>query len=124
MIGYPKPLPDPKAAQKPIQRSRIKPKKRSAKEYARVYGSEERVQWMKRQPCLIAGQHSCFGEVQGHHIVNGGMSRKADHTLIVPLCVGAHQLLHTIGVASFCLVWSVNLVTEAARIAAKWVDEK
>lgn len=74
------------------RKGRIKPKKRSAAEYRRIYGSRERVEFVKSLPCawcVARGRVRMCGPSENAHVENGGMGRKADHTKIVPL--GRHH---------------------------------
>jgi len=64
----------------------IKPKKRGANEFQRVYGSKERVEWVQSLPCLACGK----GPSENAHTENGGMGRKAGYATIVPLCPEHH----------------------------------
>jgi hypothetical protein len=114
----------------PMKRAgRIKPKPRTRSEFARIYGSKARVEWVKSLPCLICGRGPC----DNAHTENGGMGRKGDAASIVPLCCmgmddphspgylrGHHGLLHQIGVATFESEYRVDLKAEAARVAAAW----
>jgi hypothetical protein len=98
-----------------MKRSRMKPRKRSAEEFARIYGSEERVEWVKAQPCVVPG---CpFRPIENAHIKNGGMGRKSDYQNIVPLCQPHHLLLHNTGKPS---MWGIDLEAAAAETEAKW----
>jgi hypothetical protein len=65
----------------------IKPKKRSAATFARVYGSAERVEFVRWLPCLVCAMKPC----ENAHTVTGGTGRKADARTIVPLCHTHHQ---------------------------------
>lgn len=66
--------------------------KRKAKEFARAYGSDERVEFVRWLPCLLCARMPS----QNAHVGNGGMSRKADADRIVPLCgpdvTGCHAI--------------------------------
>lgn len=82
----------------PMKRGgKIKPKARSAGEFARVYGSRARVAWIKGLACIACDAISpAFGLVtrgkcENAHTVTGGMGRKSDHTTIVPLCPVHHR---------------------------------
>jgi hypothetical protein len=67
-------------------------RQRREKEFAREYGSDERVKWIKKQRCI-----GCGGlPSENAHTVTGGMGRKADANTIVPLC-GDEPLLGIIG---------------------------
>jgi hypothetical protein len=62
----------------PMQRGgRIKPKKRGAADFARIYGSPQRLEWVKALPCLarelLSRPGECEGEIQNAHSVVGGM---------------------------------------------------
>jgi len=48
------------------------------------------------------------------------MGRKADASLIVPLCAACHRLLHRIGRRNLEARFGVDLSLLAARIAARW----
>jgi hypothetical protein len=77
-----------KRGQKPIKRTPIRKKKRSASEFARIYGSKERVLFIKSLPCVMAnwvGQQ-CEGVTENAHTEIEGMGRKAGYLTIVPAC--------------------------------------
>lgn len=65
-------------------------RKRRKKNSVRAYGPKERREWLLAQPCCLCARRG----VQQHHIVNGGMGRKADTHLTVPLCAPCHQAHH------------------------------
>jgi hypothetical protein len=82
----------------PMKRTgRIKPRKRSASEFARVYGSRARVAWIKGLPCIACVAASPLFGMPGAslshnaHTVSGGQGRKADAATIVPLCASHHR---------------------------------
>lgn len=99
------PLPRPT---KPIARSAIKPRtkrpprvnrKRQSSEFARTVHSRARQRFVSSLPCVV---DSCAeGPCHGHHIENGGLSRKADYTRIVSLCPSHHHFLHQHGPVTF-----------------------
>jgi hypothetical protein len=101
----------------------IKPKKRTPEETQRIYGGEYG-DWLVTQPCLVSGLagHTCWGAIRRCHTANGGMSRKADAPTQVPMCDGAHELQHSIGVKSFEKVFGVDLKASAARLHAEWME--
>ncbi len=70
----------------PMKRSPMRKRSRSASEFARVYGSKERVEWVKSLPCVGCG----IGPSVNAHTVGGGTSRKADAETIAPLCHWCH----------------------------------
>ena len=63
-------------------------KPRSAAEFARIYGSEERVGWIKARWCIKCGKTPCEN---AHLPSRSGMGRKGDYTPIVPLCHTCHE---------------------------------
>jgi hypothetical protein len=69
---------------KPLKRVN---RKRRASEFARCYGSKERVEWVKRQPCIDCGATPS----DNAHVEGEGVGRKAHHTRIVPLCRTHHR---------------------------------
>jgi hypothetical protein len=67
---------------------RIKPKKRSASEFARIYGSKARVEWVKNLPCVCG----CMRwPCDNAHSENEGKGRKGHHRTIVPLARVCHR---------------------------------
>lgn len=95
----PKPAPREKKPPKP---PRAKNAKRSASEFTRCYGSEERVEWVRSLPCIVPG---CRQLSENAHIIGDGAGRKADADKIVPLCVMHHRsgqyALHHLGREEF-----------------------
>lgn len=104
------------------KRARIRPKKRSPSEFARIYGSKARVAWVKAQPC-IAAHFGCGGAIQNAHIVTGGMGRKADARWIVPLCGFHHDQMHRNGARWFTAVYYTDLPALAAETDHRWALE-
>ena len=70
---------------------------RSSAEFARIYGSEDRVRWIASQPCCVCGSTPS----EGHHVRSGGTGRKAHHRWIVPLCRPCHIRYHHRGRETF-----------------------
>lgn len=75
--------------------SGTKRKPRSPEEFARIYGSKARVEFVKRLPCAACGYDR--DRCENHHIRGDGVSRKADYTTIIPLCAICHDLWHDKG---------------------------
>lgn len=70
---------------------------RRTREWVRTYGSKERVEWVKAQPCVVPYCHH-FPSENAHVGPKGkGVGRKADADQIAPLCHYHHYLLHTKG---------------------------
>lgn len=70
---------------------------RASKEYARTYGSVERVLWVQSWPCCAMHfpGHVCGGRVENAHAKGDGMGRKSHHANIAPLCRAAHAAYDT-----------------------------
>ena len=73
---------------------------RKAREFARTYGSKERVAFVKSLPCAIC---SVIGYSENAHVHGkSGLGRKGDYITILPLCrpnnvspSGCHRLYDT-----------------------------
>lgn len=112
----------PIARRTPLARGgRIKPKKRTASEFNRIYGSKARVAWVKMQRCAVAGPlRLCRGDVENAHTETGGIGRKADYDTIIPLCRGHHQTLHDHGARSFEHLYRLSLSDCAEGVEGEW----
>lgn len=64
----------------PVKRRNVK---RHKTEWARAYGSVERVEWVKGLRCAGCGLRN---NSENAHTVNGGRGRKANYDTIAPLC--------------------------------------
>lgn len=62
--------------------------KRHTREWARAYGSPERVAAINAKPCCWCGLE---GYTENAHTESGGGSRKANASTIAPLCGAAYQ---------------------------------
>ncbi len=106
---------------------------RKAKNWKRAYRSEAYVLWCKSQPCIACGRTE-LSEVA--HVGSGGIGRKADAALTVPLCgpvcgedyfgtwhyEGCHRLLHRTGHQSFEERFNLDLDAEAEKCQARWLE--
>lgn len=91
---------------------------RKAENFARAYGSPERVAWVQSQPCWVcAGTPS-----ENAHCRTGGMGRKADARYILPLCHHHHNLLHRMGQDSFEESYNMDLEYGASITDARWAQ--
>jgi len=88
-------------------------------EWARVYGSPERVRWVAQLNCVACGELPC----QNAHVKNGGMGRKADARWIVPMCPGCHREHHA-GAKTFQKKYGLNLLEKAEEIEQRWQRHK
>ena len=126
-----KPLP---RASHPIARHvgvKAKNVKRAAQNHARAYG--DKAAWIRLHPCCACG----YLKSEAAHVGSGGMGRKADSTMLVPLC-GVHTILEDQGawiyaeqidgchadshrgVETFQAVHGINLRALAAAYEAQW----
>ena len=73
----------------PQPKKGIRKKKRKPSEFARIYGSKERVEFIKSLPCAAC---LAVGFSQNAHLLgNGGAGRKKSYTTVGPLCGGCHE---------------------------------
>jgi hypothetical protein len=96
--------------------------KRQAKQFARAYGSEERVSWMKRQRCLTCGDH---GPCENSHLRSrAGMGRKGNAEKTIPQCKPCHDLYprRSKWRARFPHWTDEKLEAAAAVIEARWQE--
>jgi hypothetical protein len=91
-------------------------RRRRAKEFARAYGSEERVEFVRNLPCIVCGSRPS----ENAHIVTGGMGRKADYQLIVPLSSDCHAMAHAKGMSWLEVERGIDLELAAACTEAAW----
>ena len=103
------------------RRTRVNPvnRKRRDKEWARAYGSIERVFYVST--CMCCAVESCtnYGDNHNAHIETGGMSRKADADRVVPLCPRHHAEHHT-GAEMFVECYGIDLNTAALETQRAW----
>lgn len=105
----------------PLARAPMTRKHRPKAETQRIYGDEDRREWVKSLPCCVCGRTPCDNAHTPHP--SAGMGRKADASAIVPLCsgpAGCHAELHRVGIKTFGRRHNVDLVRCAERIAATW----
>ena len=96
----------------------IKPKKRKPTEYARIWGSRNRVLTIKALACWVCGR----GPSENCHLGNEGMGRRSGYQNIVNLCAAHHRTakdsLHNLGsVEAFDRVHDTDLRARAAFLA-------
>lgn len=99
----------------------MKRKKKSAaakaKDFARKYGSEERVGFVRSLPCVCCWR----APSENAHTKSGGVGRKADYTTIVPLCKTHHTLAHTKGMKTVGEMFKVDWELSARLTQARWL---
>jgi hypothetical protein len=84
---------------------------RRDREFARAYGSTERVILVQSLPCVVCAATPC----ENAHTGRNHAGYKADADTIVPLCPAHHRELHRVGRATFERVHGVNLAMSAAE---------
>lgn len=78
----------------PSRPVRPRRKARTPSEFARIYGSKKRVEFVKGLPCaarFLGGPPCSRGPSQNAHTETGGMGRKADARTILPFCATHHD---------------------------------
>ena len=98
------------------RRTPIRPRnaKRRAKNWPRMYGSPERVQFVASLPCCVCATIPS----ENAHTGRNHMGYKADAATIVPLCAPCHRRLHRLGRETFETYHGVNLAMYAAETDA------
>lgn len=79
--------------------------------------------WVKGFECLIAGRlgHACIMPMHPHHVRKGthtGMSQTPDDSVVVPLCLAAHEEVHK-GHDTFEAKYGLNLSKIAEQLWAR-----
>lgn len=124
----PKPVKQEKPPRQPLRRSG-RPKRvnvaRRRKEFARSYGSVERVEWIKSLDCFFCASLGIpnMGPIDNVHIEGGGAGRKAHHSRIIPGCQGHHRALHRYGRAHMEMTYGVFLDICAEATEHAWQIE-
>jgi len=77
--------------------------------------------WVRSLPCLLRGEHVCWGPVQVCHVKSRGAGG-VDHGNVVPMCAGAHDEQGR-GIQSFERKHGLDLRLEAARYHLRYVRE-
>ena len=88
---------------------------RRQREFARAFGSRERVEWMQAQPCATCGAKPP-SEVS--HVRSRGAGGGPDDT--IPQCRRCHRRLHALGIRTFGARFGVDLEQLVARYASNW----
>lgn len=111
---------------KPRHAVSINRKKRKPSEFARIYGSRERVRWVKSEPCIatLGGKMAaCYGPIDNAHVTRddqGGTGRKSGYRCIAPCCRRHHNILHVMGARFFEENYAVSLEAQAMQTEARW----
>ena len=102
------------------RRTRLAPRNatRRTKEWARAYGSTQRVEWIAARPCSVCGcpRRPC----ENAHTVTGGTGRKADASTVIPLCSYHHAELHQVGAHTFEVQHRLPLRWTAEQTEEAW----
>ena len=95
---------------------------RKAREWARAYGSKERVAFVQSLPCVVLG--CTRGPIENMHIRGDGAGRKADAKYIVPACSYHHAEAHSVGIKTFEALHQIPLAWHAAQVEFRWQDRE
>ncbi len=96
-------------------------------EFARVFCSEERIDFVNELPCVAC---KALGKRQrsqsdNHHTVSGGTGRKGPYKSLVPLCRVHHVEYHQGGKLTVARRWRVrSWIGEAKRVERLWREYK
>lgn len=101
-------------------RGRSRNPERAAASFLRCYGSEERVRWVRHQPCVVRGCNSPRGAQQNMHTRGDGLARKGDADTVIPCCPAHHQESHNIGLASWAVKYRLNPTQLAVDTEVAW----
>ena len=102
-------------------------KARREREWARAYGSRERVEFVQAMGCLVCGwktQRPRPGgthTIENAHTVTGGAGRKADASTIINLCWRCHDAYDN-AKQTFPATHGFDPAEEAARVERMWRD--
>lgn len=105
-------------------------RRRKLSEFARAYGSKQRVAWVRQQGCVVCAVVSPIAKllkvkqsqvVDNAHTATGGMGYKAGYETIVPLCRKDH-------IAFDQRIWPLNseknrewIKAQAAQTQQRWL---
>lgn len=110
----------PQLQRRQEQRRRTALPKRNAERAARLwaeqYGSEERVLWTQRQPCIVPGCWAAPCEVS--HVRSRAAGGTADDT--VSQCPAHHREMHALGLRTWAGKYGLDLEALAREFAAAW----
>lgn len=109
------------AGLKPLKPINKRNRARFSKGWLHAYGSPERVAWINAHGCVGCAKGPC----QNHHVINGGMGKKAAARFIVPLCPTCHRWIHDRGRYAFELAFAdrlggLTLIEWAAHYERAW----
>lgn len=99
-------------------RLNLEKRERSERQFARKYGSIQRVEFVKSLACFAGSCHVRPSE--NAHIENGGTGRKANADKIIPLC-HAHHVEFDAGHARFAAKYFLDLELLAAWVERSWL---
>ena len=91
---------------------------RSKAEFNRIYGGDERMDWLLAQPCVVSGRR---GNIECVHVKGDGMARKAGYQWTVPMNASLHRVLHTMGIRSFEKRYNIDLELAAIATQQAWL---
>jgi len=93
---------------------------RTAAEFARIYHSLDRVEFVRWLHCCVCGRLPSENAHQG----TGGTGRKSDYTTIIPLCLRCHREQHQHGAKTFAAKYSLDYEALAAETQRAWLQSQ
>lgn len=109
----PKAAPTPKKEPKRIPSRNVK---RHKAEWKRAFHSAERADFIQQMPCIVTGRGPC----ENVHVKGGGVRRKADYVLVVPMIAEKHREMHRIGQKTFEALYNLNFAELAEEAERAW----
>ncbi|MDP9203501.1 MAG: hypothetical protein M3P26_16460 [Gemmatimonadota bacterium] len=118
----------------PSRRTAVKRKKRSKSDFARIYGSKQRVEFVKSLPCAACGIE---GFSENAHVPpkgEAGTGYKADWRLTAPLCgpredgvlsyIGCHRMYDRHRSTFYKWYPTFDIAKAAADTERLWLENK
>ena len=99
------------------------------REWKRVYGSRERVEWVCSRRCDVCGRAPTW-QYPSHnaHVVSGGTGRKAGYGWIISACGTPggchHEMDHGIGKRALERKYQVQLGDLAMEVERQWKEHE
>jgi len=95
----------------------VNPERRERR-WQEAFGSEARVEWVRKQPCEVCGERPS----ENAHVRSRGAG--GTHEDVVPLCAPHHRQQHDIGIRSFSELHHIDLARAARETHARWLEER
>ena len=93
--------------------------------------------WIREEPCVLAGwrhplapedwgsqwYHVCNGKTVPAHVKSRGAGAY-DLGDVIPLCSGAHNVQHSIGIKSWQATWKIDAAKLAVEYARRYLEQQ